>query len=181
MPVVANTYGGTAHLSPLLRKARRLGLATPKALLHLAVKRGCDHYTPTDYDGRAVDDPGLVALSDAELGMALISGAQEYDPQWMRCAAQLLSRPGLNTSDLVRLALMERCAPVLRYIGVQAMQWDAGREAFWAEVLAGLPAGMAAPAGVWPHPSRFMTQAGYRRGGGQALPVWLRPRAAAPR
>lgn len=168
-------------MSPLLRKARRLGLATPHALLRLAVKRGCDHYTPTDYDEMAVVDPGLVSLSDAELGMALISGAQEYDPQWMRCAAQLLSRPGLTASGLVRLALMERCAPVLGYIAAEAAQWDAGREAFWTEVLAGLPVGMAAPTGVWPHPSRFMTQSGYRRGGGQALPVWLRPRATAPR
>jgi hypothetical protein len=179
MPSIANTYGSTAHVSPLLRKVKRFGLATPHSLLCLAVARGCDHYAPADYEKGGLDDPGTDQLPDAELGMAMISGAQEYDPQLMRCAAQLLSGPHLAMETLVRLARMERCEPVLGYIAEQARKWDEGREAFWDALVAALPPSRWAvlPAGTWPHPSRFMLQAGYRRGGGVPKPVWLRPRA----
>jgi len=176
MPSIANLCGGTAHVSPLLHKAKRLGLATADSLLRLAVARGCEHYAPADYDGARVNDPGSERFTNAELGMAMISGAQDYDPQLMRCAAQLLSGPDLDPRILVRLARMERCGPVLAYIAEQARQWDDGREVFWGTLVAMLPqvAGMSSE--VWPHPSRFMLQAGYRRGGGVHKPVWLRPR-----
>lgn len=177
MLTVANTYGSTAHLSPLLRKTRRLGLLTADSLLRLAVARGCTHYAPADYCAGTVNDPGSDLLTDTELGIALISGAQNYDPQLMRCAAQLLSGPQVNANALVRLAKMERCGPVLRYVAEQARQWDEGREQFWTSVEAMLPRGTAAqPSELWPHPSRFMLQPGYRRGGGVGKPVWLRPR-----
>jgi hypothetical protein len=175
---VANTYGSTAHLSPLLRKTRRLGLLTADSLLHLAVARGCEHYTPANYCAEMVGDPGLERLTDTELGIAMISGAQDYDPQRMRCAAQLLSGPQVNANALVRLAKMERCGPVLGYIAAQARRWDEGRESFWASVEAMLPRSIAMqPPESWPHPSRFMLNAGYRRGGGVSKPVWLRPKS----
>jgi len=174
--VVANTYGSTAHLSPLLRKTKRLGLSTPDTLLRLAVRRGCAHYAPADETETRVVDPGLDRLSDTELAIALISGAQEYDPQRMRCAAQLLSGPRVDAVNLARLARMERCVPVLAYIAKLARQWDEGREGFWASVLAGLPPQPGFRSEAWPHPSRFMLQAGYQRGGGVPRPVWLRSR-----
>ncbi len=177
MPSVANTCGSTTHVSPLLRKTKRLGLATPDSLLRLAVARGCDHYAPADYDKVQVDDPGADRLSDEELGMAMISGAQEYDPQLMRCAAQLFSGPDLDTAVLARLATMERCEPVLGYIAEQAGKWDEGREAFWDALVAALPHHEGYASTAWPHPSRFMLQSGYRRGGGAPKPVWLRPRS----
>jgi len=176
MPVVAQTYGATAHLSPLLHKTRRLGLSDPDVLLRLAVKRGCAHYAPPDYDPHRITDPGTDRLSNAELAIALISGAQEYDPQRMRCAAQLLSGPDLEPAVVVRLAVMERCGPLLRYIAEQAVRWDAERGAFWQEVAARLPVGRPIPAGILPHPSRFMLQSGYARRGRAPRPVWLRPR-----
>jgi hypothetical protein len=179
MPTIANICGSTAHVSPLLHKAKRLGLATADCLLRLAVARGCEHYAPADYDRARVNDPGSERFTDAELGMAMISGAQDYDPQLMRCAAQLLSGPDLDPGILVRLARMERCERVLAYIAVQARQWDEGREAFWASLMALLPPKASMPAGIWPHPSRFMLQAGYRRGGESHKPVWLRPRKRA--
>jgi len=43
-PTVATKLGTTTHLSPLLRKARRLGLG-PAELRALAVQRGCRHYS----------------------------------------------------------------------------------------------------------------------------------------
>jgi hypothetical protein len=177
---VANTYGGTAHLSPLLRKVKRLGLPTADSLLRLAVKRGCGHYAPADYEAAQVIDPGFDRLTDAELGIAMISGAQDYDPQRIRCAVQLLSGHGIDAGALMRLAKMERCEPLLAYIADQAKQWDKDREAFWVAVAAMLPRHAGQPIEAWPHPSRFMLQAGYRRGGGVHQPVWLRPRPRAP-
>jgi len=176
MPVVANTFGSTAHISPLLRKTRRLGFVTPDSLLRLAAARGCAHYVPGSAStaGEAAD-PGRAALSDAELGVAMICGAQDYCPQLVRSAAQLLSGPDIDVKTLVRLARMERCAPLLRYIAEHARQSDEGHEPFWEAVLAGLPRGTAARRGVWPHSSRFMLQSGYQRGGGVPRPVWLRP------
>jgi hypothetical protein len=176
MVSVANTYGSTAHVSPLLHKARRLGLATPDALLRAAVARGCVHYAPADYNKETLSDPGADRLTDAELGIAMISGAQVYSPQLMRCAAQLLSGTRVNATEMVRLARMERCEPLLGYIAEQASQWDEGREMFWKSVMAALPRARGLRSDAWPHPSRFMVQAGYRRGGGLHKAVWLRPR-----
>lgn len=176
MLAVAHTYGSTTHLSALLRKVRRLGFATSDSLLRLADARGCAHYAPgSAAAGDAVADPGREALSNTELGIAMISGAQEYNPHLMRCAAQLLSDPETEVNVLVRLARMERCAPPLRYIAEHARRWDKGREHFWEAVLSGLPRGGVGRPGVWPHPSRFMLQSGYQRGGGVPQPVWLRP------
>jgi hypothetical protein len=176
MPTGANTYGGTAHLSPLLRKVEKLGFRTPNALLRLAVRRGCTHYALTEDAHDPPADPGLAALSNIELGMAMISGAQDFRPQLMRCAAQLFSDPAMEVGKLVRLARMERCVPMVAYIARHARQWDTGREAFWAAVLAALPRPRVMSSSAWPHPSRFMLQAGYQRGGGVPRPVWLRPR-----
>ena len=177
MSSIANICGGTAHRSALLRKAKRLGLATSDSLLRLAVARGCAHYAPADYDRAQVNDPGSDRFTDAELGIAMISGAQDYDPQLIRCAAQLLSGPDLGPGTLVRLAKMERCEPVLAYIAAQAKQWDEGRESFWHTLLGMLPRGAdLLVSAAWPHPSRFMLQGGYRRGGGVHPALWLRPR-----
>ena len=176
MSTIANTLGRSVHVSPLLRKARKLGLATPDSLLRLAVARGCFHYAPTDFDVNTVNDPGRSCLSDEELGIAMISGAQESNAQLMRCAAQLLSGVSINPLVLVRLARMERCEPVLCYIAEQARQWDQLRSEFWGSVLAALPPAIGKRSDDWPHPSRFMIQAGYRRGGGNHKPAWLRPR-----
>lgn len=41
---LARRLGTTAHLSPLLMKARRLGLRVPEDLERLAVRRGCRYY-----------------------------------------------------------------------------------------------------------------------------------------
>lgn len=178
MFVVANTYGSTAHLSPLLRKMKHLGFPTPDSLLRLAVARGCAHYAlANEATADEMKDPGTEVLSDIELGIAMISGAQDYSPQLMRCAAQLLSGPNIDPRALARAARMERCTPLLRYIAEQARQQDEGHESYWESVLANLPrATHSRPSESWPHPSRFMLLAGYRRGGGTHKPHWLRPR-----
>jgi hypothetical protein len=174
---LAEHLGSTPHLSPLLRKARRLGLSTPEDLLWLAVHRGCTHYMPPDYDADRVREPGRGRLSDLELAIALCSGAQQYNPVLVRCAAQLLGADGVSAAALARLARMERCETVIRHIAGAAEQVDAGRETFWREVLQQLPVGPAPRAGVLPHSSRFMVQTGITGPKRAASPrrVWLRP------
>ena len=78
---LAEHLGSTPHLSPLLHKARRLGFSTSDSLLRLAVRRGCTHYAPPDYDPAQVVDPGEEQISDLELAIALCSAAQQYDPR----------------------------------------------------------------------------------------------------
>jgi hypothetical protein len=179
MGTIAQSLGETVHLSPLLRKAARLGLPTAGDLLRLAVFRGCSHYTPPDYDGSTVCEPGRDQWSNLELAVALLSAAQVYDPHLIRCAAQLLGSPDIQPRALCRLARMERCGPVVRHIANAAVRHDQGHEAFWREVLAGLPPGRPVRPGVMPHPTRFLVQTGVS---GPASPmrnrsIWLRPRS----
>jgi len=176
MVYIAHTLGRTAHLSPLLRKARHLGFVDGEALLHLAAARGCHHYTPVDPYPTPVQDPGDKQLSDAELAIAMISAAQKNDPRLIRCAAQLISGPHINARNLVRLARMERCEALLLYIARHAHEWDTNHTEFWSDILAMLPQTATTPPGLWPHPSRFLIQAGYKRGGGSPPAVWLRPK-----
>jgi len=175
---VAAQLGGTPHLSPLLRKARRCGLGSPDDLLRLAVKRGCTHYAPPGFDRTSVNDPGAENLSDAELAIALISGAQEYHPMRIRCAAQLLGKPGLDAQAASRLALMERCEAVLAHIAGAALTHDLPEhQSAWTRLLTPIKRRQALPPGRLPHPSRFCLQTGVtgplRPAGPKSL--WLTP------
>lgn len=177
MKTMAESLGGTAHLSPLLRKLRRLGLATPAALLRLAVRRGCRHYAPAGDE--VVSDPGRPRVSDAELAVAMISAAQDYDPQLVRCAAQLLGASAIRPREVARLAAMERCGATVRHIAEAAVTGDQAHAAFWHDVLAALPATPPLRRGVLPHASRFMSQSGWGRGQPpEGRSVWLRPVSA---
>jgi hypothetical protein len=176
MVLIAHTFGCTAHLSPLLRKVRALGFAEADALLCLAGSRGCHHYSPAEQADGETLDPGSAVLSNEELGIAMISGSQEHDPRLIRCAAQLLSGIDISATKLARLARMERCEPLLSYIARNAVKWDSVRRDFWLDLLEHLPRTNRVSSDLWPHPSRFLIQAGYQRGGGVPDPVWLRPR-----
>jgi hypothetical protein len=176
MVLIAHTFGCTAHLSSLLRKVRSLGFTQADALLRLAAARGCHHYSPPDTFDDDIVDPGCAVLSNEELGIAMISASQEHDPRLIRCAAQLLSGIDISAAKLARLARMERCEPLLSYIARNAVKWDSVRHDFWSDLLEHLPATECVSSDLWPHPSRFLIQAGYQRGGGVLDPVWLRPR-----
>ena len=69
-PTLAAKLGTTTHLSPLLRKARRLGLG-PGELEILAVQRGCRHYS----NGTEPEQPlaSEREFSNEELAIALLS------------------------------------------------------------------------------------------------------------
>jgi len=175
---VAEILGSTPHLSPLLRKVNELGFDSPDALLRLAVKRGCSHYAPSDYEPSAVNDPGYERLSDAELAIALVSGAQEYDPQRVRCAAQLLGGRSITPETVARLAVMERCEPVIAWIAQAALKYDEPEHhARWTELLDRMHVRRPIASGRLPHPSRFTLQTGITgpKQLGAPRAVWLRP------
>lgn len=177
MSTIAQNLGQTAHLSPLLHKAKRLGLNSADDLLKLAVERGCKHYAPSDYRPGQVCEPGLAAFSDAELAIALISGAQRYDPLYIRCAAQLMGAPHMDPSAVCRLALMERCSTVLRHIARAGYENDKERTSFWGDILQRLPISQPVKAGILPHSSRFQSITGLVNPRHPGIPraVWLRP------
>lgn len=131
---------------------------------------------PPDYSPEGINDPGKDRFSDEELGIAMLSAAQRTEPRLIRCAAQLLSGPDIDAVSLAKLARMERCAPLLAYIARHAREMDAGRGEFWSAILDRLPPAPPRASEFWPHPSRFMLQAGYKRGGGAPPAIWLRPR-----
>jgi len=177
---LAERLGSTPHLSPLLRKMRRLGFGDPDALLRLAVRRGCAHYAPPDYHPAQVRDPGTDRLSNLDLAVALCSAAQEYDPRLVRCAAQLLSSGEIDAAALVRAAQMERCEPVIAHIAQAAVEFDSGHAAHWRTVLARLRVRRPPPAGTLPHRSRFMLEVGLTDPRApKPRAVWLRPKADA--
>lgn len=182
MKTVAEQLGQTPHLSPLLRRLRRQGLSDPDQLRRLAVVRGCAHYRNID-DSSYPPDPGQEVVSDAELAVAMVSGAQEFDPLLIRCAAQLLSGDAVPVELLARLAIQERAVAVVRHIAQAATELDAENAARWQRLLALLPSARTAPAeGRLPHRSRFAVQTGVRRSEGLLergiFSVWLRPQRA---
>ena len=105
-PTLAAKLGTTTHLSPLLRKARRLGLG-PRELQILAVQRGCRHYS----NGSEPEQPlaSEAEFSHEELAIALLSTALPYDPHSIRCGAAMLGAEGNNPRRLAHLAVLERC------------------------------------------------------------------------
>ncbi len=168
---LAARLGTTVHLSPLLRKARRLGLAA-RDLEILAVQRGCRHYSDgTEPDQPLVEEP---EFSNEELAIALLSPALRYDPYSLRCGAAMLGAHGNNPNRLARLAAMERAVATVRYVA------EAGREfepqnTFWQALLEALPSGAPVRAGALPHPTRFVAMTGFTRQGPGLVVEWQRP------
>jgi hypothetical protein len=143
------------------------------------VVRGCAHYRDIE-DSSCPTDSGQEVVSDAELAVAMVSGAQEFDPLLIRCAAQLLSGAAVPVELLARLAIQERAVPAVRHIAQAAMELDAEHAARWQRLLALLPSERTAPPeGRLPHRSRFALQTGVRRIEGRLargiFSVWLRP------
>jgi hypothetical protein len=158
---IAEMLGCTPHLSPLLRKARKLGLATQDDLLRLAVLRGCKHYDLGVLHDFPVQDPGSHLFSDEELAIVLISAGGCGGPQHIRCASQLLSSTGIRPMVVVRLAIMERCVAIVRHIAEAGVQHDVTGRPFWLALLGNLPQCQSVAAGRLPHYSRFMIEPGW--------------------
>lgn len=170
----AYRLGTTTHLSPLLAKARGLGLELPLGLDQLAVQRGCDYYRPN------VPEPpppnvSREEFSDEELIIALLAGGLPHSPRCIRLAAALLGKQGIDVQAIVHLAVRERCVAALRYIVECASEVEPSNEA-WHYLLAELPVAAKPRTDALPHPSRFYAMTGITRGRIGIVRQWIRPK-----
>lgn len=170
---LARRLGTTTHVSPLLMKARRLGLRSPKDLCALAVQRGCRHYSR---GGEAAKElPAQEQFTNAELAMALLTIAEEYDPYAIRCGAAMLAAEANEPVALARLAVWERSESVVRYVAECGARFEPANP-FWRRLLECLPPAPSPKEGVLPHPTRFVAMNGYERGVGRTMTTeWQRP------
>ena len=169
---LAEMLGVRPHLSPLLIKARRLGLA-PQDLAVLAVQRGCVHYSSGDEP--VVPLATVEQFTNHELAMALLSTAMPYDPHSIRCGAAMLNAEGNEPDRLARLAVMERCVALVRHIAEAGKKFEP-ENLFWPRLLAALPPSAPVKSGVFPHETRFITMTGFTRRGPGLVTEWQRPR-----
>ena len=178
-PTLAEKLGTTSHLSPLLHKAQRLGLG-PRELERLAIQRGCDYC----HGGESLPFPNISRkkFSDAELAISLLNPALRYDPQTLRLGAAMLSSAENDPSILARMAKMECCESVVRYVALAGQRFEPGNS-FWTKLLDLLPERPPPKSGVLPHPTRFVAMTGITRRGVETVTEWIRPRVhdSAPR
>jgi len=170
-PTLAAKLGITTHVSPLLQKARRLGLG-PRELQTLAVQRGCRHYS----NGSEPKEPSVPEqeFSNEELAIALLSPALLYDPHSIRCGAAMLGAPGNVPRRLARLAVMERAVVPVHHVAAAGQRFEP-ENPFWKELLAALPPAPPPKSGVLPHPTRFVAMTGFTRRGPGLVIEWQRP------
>ncbi len=171
IPTLAEKLGTTAHLSPLLRKARRLGLDA-EGLELAAIQRGCDHY----HDGSPLPAATVSRsdLSDSELALALLNPALRYDPRTLRLGAAMLGAASNDPEDLARQARLERCEQVVSYVAHAGRRYEPDNP-FWPRLIALLPVTPPPRPGVFPHPTRFIAMTGITRRGVETVTRWIRP------
>ncbi len=172
-PTLATRLGTTTHVSALLRRAARLGLAVPGDLHTLAVQRGCRHYWQgTEPAGELVS---RADFTNEELALALLNVALDYDAHSIRCGAAMLGAEGMDPLRVARIAKLERSEQVVRYVAECGRRFEPGND-FWTQLLAALPATPAPKDGALPHPTRFVAMTGYVRGVGvKTVTEWQRP------
>lgn len=184
---LAGRLGTTAHLSALLMKARRLGLATPMDLEKLAVSRGLRYY---DSHGDSLKEDELLPLAEAsemerglsneELAIALLSPSAPYSQQRLRMGAAMLAAEGNRPESIASLALRERCEAVVRHVASCGHEVEP-ENSFWDKLLGLLPSGHPElPLDALPHPTRFVAMTGITRNGVGNLKQWIRPRSPLP-
>jgi hypothetical protein len=168
---LAAKLGTTTHLSPLLRKARKLGLDAEGMEL-LAVQRGCDYYD----DGRPLSPTPVThqQFSNAELAIALLNPALRYSPQTLRLGAAMLGATGNSPELLAQLAREERCESIVRYVADAGRRYEPDNE-FWIALTKLLPDAAAPKSSVVPHPTRFISMTGFTRRGVETVVQWIRP------
>jgi len=168
---LAEKLGTTTHISPLLQKAKRLGLDA-KALECLAIQRGCSYYQ----NGEKSSAPAVAEaqFSNEELALALLNIALRYDPQTIRLGAAMLSTEGNRIDRIARLAKLERSEAMVRYVAEAGQRFEP-QNLFWRDLLLLLPATPPPKSSVVPHPTRFVAMTGVTRRGAETVIQWIRP------
>lgn len=170
---LARKLGDTAHVSGLAIRLARLsgaGDRLPEWLLKIAVERGAKHYQ-RDFDPSL--PPDNPSIPDEEIGIALCLNQLPYELDNLRAAAQLLSSPRVDAATLCRLAVQERCEPVLLHIATVAERFIPAAEP-WAYLRRHLPARPVPRLDALPHWSRLVNHTGVTRHGGPPQTNWLR-------
>ena len=184
---LAQRLGTTAHLSPLLMKAKRLGLRQPEDLERLAVRRGLRYYSEPGelsrlQEGAAgtetrMEQVGTTLFSNEELAVSLLSLGLPFSQQRIRMGAAMLAAMGVSAEKLLCLARQERCEPVLFHIAKCGHRVEPDN-AFWELILDRLPKVQTFQPDVLPHITRFVAMTGFTRRGKETVMQWIRPRAA---
>jgi hypothetical protein len=173
---LARKLGTTAHLSPLLMKARGVGLRTPHDFEVLAIKRGCRYYAgATVPQMETQQQPKEAVFSNVELAIALMSLAFPKSQHRLRLGAAMLAAEGNEPAKIARLAIMERVDSVVRYIADCGQRVEP-ENVFWQRLVALLPnAKVPAKPDVLPHLTRFVAMTGFTRNGRETVMQWIRP------
>ncbi len=169
---LARKLGEVAHVSGLARRLQRLSGAGNRFvewLLKVAVERGAAHYQ-RDFDPSL--PPDNPAISDEEIGIALCLGQLPYNLDNLRAAAQLLSSPRVDAVRLCRLAVHERCEPVLLHLAAVAERFVPAQEP-WAYLRRHLPARPVPRTDALPHWTRLVSHTGISSRGGPPQTDWL--------
>ena len=129
---LADRLGVATHASPLRHKLRRLMREFPMPgaveledwLLDIANARGAkvvmrDPMNPATAESGA---PPTDILSNEELVVAICQPHNRDRPQWLRAAAQLISRGDVCVEALCRVAQRERVRRILAEIAKQALR-----------------------------------------------------------
>src|SRR6185369_4250915 len=160
-PTLARKLGDVPHVSRLLKRISQTTGAGDRVvdwLLKVAVQRGADHYRREFDSSLPPDSP---AISSEEIGVALCLGQLPYALDHVRAAAQLLSSPHVDAAHLCRLAVQERCEPVLLHIAQLAERFAPDLEP-WASVRRNLPPRPVPRTDALPHWSRLVSHTGSR-------------------
>jgi len=163
-PTLARKLGDTAHVSGLaIRLARESGAGErlPEWLLKVAVQRGANHYQ-REFDPAL--PPDLPAIGDEDIGAALCLGEIPYNLDSLRVAAQFLSSPQIDAARLCRLAVQERCEPVLLHIAEIARKHVPAQEP-WAYLRLHLLPRRVPHMDALPHWTRLVSHTGMTREG----------------
>ncbi|MEY4917348.1 MAG: hypothetical protein RL616_1261 [Verrucomicrobiota bacterium] len=163
-PTLAQKLGEVAHVSGLLRRIAQVSGAGERVgdwLLKVAIERGANHYR-RDFDPTLPAD--LPSIPDEEIGVALCLGEKLYDLDALRAAAQFLSSPRIDAERLCRLAVQERCEPVLLHIAEVAGKY-APEQAPWVALRKQLHPRRVSRADALPHWTRLVSHSGMTRDG----------------
>ena len=178
---LAGRLGTTTHISPLLMKARRMGLKQPEDFEKLAVNRGLRYYDshgdstkPLPALSENPDRTGECALTNEELAIALLSPVSPYSFQRLRMGAAMLAAEGNLPERIARLARHERSESVVRHIGQCGMETEPNNP-FWSTLLDLLPNTPPPQPDKLPHITRFVAMTGLLRSGKGCSMKWIRP------
>jgi hypothetical protein len=169
---LSSRLGEVPHVSGLLRRIAKESGAGDRVnhwLVKVAVERGAEHYR-RNFDPSL--PPDALGISDEEIGIALCLGEHPYALDQLRVAAQLLTSQRIDAERLSRLAVQERCEPVLLHIADVAERFAPELHP-WTFIRQHLPPRSVSRKDSLPHWSRLVSHTGVSKGGGPPETQWL--------